>query len=97
MLVPCTRYHAVLYNYTFRSASDMNDYSVISSTQLTFTSGQTSNGDEVCIDIEIIDDDDYEGDHQLTVELESVSPSSAAVVSSPNTSVIMIRDNSGEY
>ena len=49
----------------------------------------------MCIDIEIIDDDDYEGDNQqFTVMFDSLSVSATLAIATGNAS-INIQDNNG--
>ena len=42
---------------------------------MTFMEYATSNGDSKCIEVPIIDDEDYEGDHQFTAELNPIQGS----------------------
>ena len=52
------------------------------------------NGDMICIDIAIIDDDDYEANHDFSLSIHlSVSPTLATV--GPNA-IITIQDNGGK-
>ena len=61
----------------------------------TFMENVAVNGDMICIDIAIIDDDDYEADHDFSLAIQlSVSPTLATV--GPN-SIITIQDNGGKY
>ena len=61
--------------------------------QVTFPSGGTAEGDTKCIAIGIVDDEDYEEDHQFTVQFSSVSPPSAA--SGVGSATVTIQDNEG--
>ena len=68
---------------------------MISGNSLTFGSGNASNGDSQCIEVTVTDDDVFEGDQQLTVTIDSVSPSSVASIGSPNSLTVTIEDNNG--
>ena len=67
-----------------------SDYNAISST-LEFPVNSTS-GDEQCINITIVDDNDVEGDEMFTVTLERII---GAVTLSQGTTVVTITDNEG--
>ena len=58
-------------------------------TQLTYTTGSLS----VCVDIQILDDSDVEGDHSFEVLITDVTLGSILITSSVTT--ITITDNIG--
>ena len=57
---------------------------------LTFTAG-SMDGDSQCATIDIIDDDDVEGEHTFTVSLQT--PSSNGVIGTQSTATVTITDN----
>ena len=66
-----------------------------SGTQLTFPTS-SSNGDEICRSVIIIDDDNLEGDHPFTVTITGVSPGRGSITPT-STTTITIHDNHGEW
>lgn len=76
----------------------VEDFTVdLSTLNQIFSSGSTSNGDSVCINIGIVEDDIYEEDQQFNVRIASLSPSTAANSASPDSVSITIQDNDGLY
>ena len=73
----------------------VEDFAVASAVTQTFTSGGTINGGSVCIIIDIVEDDVYEENEDFTVSINSVSPSSAAIVGAPDNVTKTIQDNQG--
>lgn len=63
---------------------------------MTFTSGTTSNGDRVCVDIILPEDDVYEEDEEFTITIKSVSPSTAALAGSLSSITIILQDINGQ-
>ena len=76
-------------------SDDPEDFSVTTSTYVTFPSGTTSDGDSQCITIDIVDDDIYEEDQHFMVEIKSATPTTSASVGSPNSASVTIQDNNG--
>ena len=70
------------------------DFSALSGLEVTFTSG-SPNGAQQSVDIVIIDDAALEGDHEFTVELISINPSSV-MIGMPSSTVVTITDNEGD-
>ena len=60
-----------------------------------FSTG-ADDGDTECISIMIVDDDDFEGDHSFTVEIDSITPNTIDIFLSTTPAVIVIQDNTGE-
>ena len=63
---------------------------------MVFISGDSLNGDSVCIVINIADDDVYEGSEELLIGIMAVSPPSAAVIGAVSNAVKQIQDNEGQ-
>ena len=63
--------------------------------EVVFPEGTPSSSDSHCITISTIDDDDYEENHQFTVELRVISNDSIITLGSPSVSTITIQDNFG--
>ena len=78
----------------FLTAAVGSDYALLMTTA-TFESGMTSNGDNQCIQIDIMEDDIYEQDEIFIFRISSVTPSSAAVIGSPMQVTKTIQDNAG--
>lgn len=68
---------------------NQRDFAFGSNTQLTFTSGSLV----ACVDIDILDDSDIEGNHQFEVMITDVTLGDIMISLSITT--IMIMDNSG--
>ena len=67
-----------------------------SDTSLTFNSSQSlSDGDSVCLQIDIIDDDIYEEDQQFSVSIAAVTPNLVAVIGENNSVTMTIQDSNG--
>ena len=79
----------------FLTAAVGSDYALLMTTA-TFESGMTSNGDNQCIQIDIMEDDIYEQDEIFIFRISSVTPSSAAVIGSPMQVTKTIQDNDGK-
>ena len=62
---------------------------------MAFTSGTTSNGSRVCVDIILPEDDVYEEDERFTISITSVSPTTAAVIGPQSSFTIKLEDNEG--
>jgi len=58
----------------------------------TFASG-ASNGSTACISIDIVDDNNFEGDHEFQVQILNIAPSIAS--GAGNLAPVMIQDNNG--
>ena len=71
--------------------ANQSDFVLGSNTQLTFTSGSLN----TCLDIEILDDSNVEGDHQFEILITDVTLGGFMMNSSVTT--ITIIDNSGIY
>ena len=69
---------------------------MISSPTITFASG-SSDGTSACTNVDIIDDDNFEGDHSFDITLDgtTVAPASCASVGMPDTATVTITDNDG--
>ena len=80
------------HHVLFIAPDEGDDYTVMSDST-TFGSGAT-NGDTACISIDIVDDDDFEGDHDFLVQILSISPSIASGGGSLAT--VTIQDNNGK-
>ena len=84
---------------------DMNDYTLIPPMPPmdTFMANMAADGDMICIDIAITDDDDYEADHTFSLAIQlSLSPTTSVPVSPTLATVIggaliTIQDNGGKY
>ena len=50
-----------------------------------------------CINITVIDDNFFEGDHQFTVMLTNPSPSTIVIDSNDDDVTVTIRDSDGNY
>ena len=70
------------------------DFNPLGSTSFIFSvGGPTTN----CIDFNIIDDEELEGDHDFTVEITDISSMSPhATISSFSITVVTITDNEGK-
>ena len=78
-----------------------DDYTALVSQQLTFTSGQSSSGDNTqCFDVDVKDDNVYEGQLPLAFEMFSVhltsDSSSVAINSTLANATVTIFDNDSE-
>ena len=62
---------------------------------MVFSSGNSFDNDSVCIVINIVEDDVYEGSEEFLVIIASVSPLSAAAIGEPSTVLKNIQDNNG--
>ena len=72
-----------------------DDYTALVSQQLTFTSGQSSSGDNTqCTDVNIVDDSFYEGDEVFYVKLSSNVSSVVIDPSSASTNMSITNDDS---
>ena len=63
--------------------------------EVVFPEGTQSNSDPRCITISTVDDDDYEENHQFSVELRVISNDSIITPGSPSLITIAIQDNTG--
>ena len=64
------------------------------STQVTFPSGTTTNGDTECLSIVIIDDNDFEEDQNFQVQIGMITPS---IASGTGSALVTIQDNNGNF
>ena len=71
------------------------DYVFVSSTTVTFQSGNTSNGTTQCVQIQVIDDDAYEENEVFIVRIASIMPASVARNGSLFEATYTIQDNTG--
>ena len=71
------------------------DFNPLGSTSFIFSvGGLTTN----CIDFNITDDEELEGDHDFTVEITDISSMPPhAMISSSSINVVTITDNEGKY
>ena len=69
------------------SGSDFTDPGAVT---LTFPAG-SMDGDSQCSTIDVLDDDDVEGEHSFTVSLQN--PSSNGVIGTQETATVTITDN----
>ena len=69
------------------SGSDFTDPGAVT---LTFSAGSVD-GDSQCSTIDVLDDDDVEGEHSFTVSLQN--PSSNGVIGTQETATVTITDN----
>lgn len=76
-------------SFLFASTDNQNDFVFDPTTQLSFTTGSFS----ACVDIEILDDDNIEGDHQFEVLITDATLGTILITSSVTT--ITIIDNAG--
>ena len=60
-----------------------------------FASGNNGNVKTEIIQISVTDDDVYEESEQITVNISSVEPSSAAVIGEPHSNTYTVLDNDG--
>ena len=70
------------------------DFTEPSLLQVTFSSGDVV-GDTACTTLGIIDDNNLEGDHEFTVNLESVTPPGPVISNSSSTTTVSIMDDEG--
>ena len=69
------------------------DFDITGNLDIVFTEG-SMNGDTGCVNIPILEDPDFEGDHTFQVEIGSVSPS---IVDPPlNLVAVTIMDDGGK-
>ena len=61
---------------------------------VTFPSGMTENGDNQCVEIQIIDDDIYEEDEVFLVSISTVMPPSSVMIGTQSINKT-IWDNAG--
>ena len=82
-----------LYFFIFIFPSAIQDFSSFGSVITTFSvGGPTTN----CIDFNITDDEELEGDHDFTVEITDISSMTPhAMIGSSNITVVTITDNEG--
>ena len=64
-------------------------------TSVTFQSGSTANGDTLCVQIDIEDDDIYEENEVFLVGINTITPSSAAMTGATPQATKTIQDNMG--
>ena len=70
------------------------DFTEPSPLQVTFSSGDVV-GDTACTAFGIINDNNLEGDHEFTVNLESVTPPGPVISNSSSTTTVSIMDDEG--
>ena len=58
-------------------------------------SNNVSNSDILCVGIEIVDDDIYEGSEEFLIGIDSVVPPSVASIGASNLLVKNVTDNDG--
>ena len=95
MLATSMKYLLLLLLLIF--LDDVNDYTLMppAPPMDTFMENVAVNGDMICIDIAIIDDDDYEDAHEFSLAIQlSVSPTLATA---GGNAIITIQDNGGKY
>ena len=80
--------------YCFLS-DEGQDYNVPTPPTVTFTTG-AMNGAIECLNITLIDDDNYEGNHSFTAEIDSIVPATLDIDISNSSATILILDNNGE-
>ena len=82
-------------NMFFSYVDDVNDYTLIPPIMDTFeASANPPDGATICLDIDIIDDDDYEADHDFTVAIQLSVTSTLAMAGS--NALVTIQDNGGK-
>ena len=80
----------------------MNDYTLVAPiTGIFDASANPPDGATICLDIDIIDDDDYEKDQQFTVAIQLSVPSTQLPVSpdlamTVGNALVTIQDNGGK-
>ena len=77
--------------YLVYSAAPAQDFQSVS-TQLSFTSGQTT-GDTQCIDIQVLDDSILESDETFTLQLAADDISVVTISVGTDSSVVTIRED----
>ena len=82
---------SVMIYIQFNAVQGM-DYDVVGSSSATFPAGMPG---MACIDVTIIDDDDYQGEHDFTLHILSVSPMLPIVP--PSYVTITITDPEGVF
>ena len=70
------------------------DYTTPADPTVTFAVGD-GDGDSQCLSVTILNDDDFEGNHNFTVDIMSIEPSSVDIDTSDIGSVV-IEDDDGE-
>ena len=78
-------------NYCVLISPDNDDFTVMDNSA-TFGSGAID-GSTACINIDIIDDSNFEGDHVFQVQIRDITPSIASGTGS--LASVMIQDNNG--
>ena len=74
------------------------DFSVVTPLLMVFSgNGSVTNGESVCIAMNIRDDDIYEETQVFYIEIVAVSPLSAAVIATPSSAAKSIQDNQGGF
>ena len=91
----CTCLSHVIIHSSHIPLDDGSDFLMPTATDLivTFPEG-SGNGASDCFQIEILDDDDFEGDHEFGINVMSVSPAGIATFS--GLAQIIIMDNDGK-
>ena len=82
------------YVYTFVSLASEEDFEFIPPVMVVFNHDNLD-GDTLCTEIGIVDDDIYEGNEQFLVTITSVFPSSAAIIGTTSSLLKYIEDNGG--
>ena len=82
-------------NFYFFPPSAVGDFNPFGSVITTFSvGGPTTN----CIDFNITDDEELEGNHNFTVEITDISSMPPhAIIGTLNTTVVTITDNESKY
>ena len=74
-----------------------DDYTALVSQQLTFTSGQSSSGDNTqCFDVDIVADNIYEGLEMFTVQLFS-RITTVTIAAASQSATVDIEDSTSEW
>ena len=81
-------------NFSFLSVNGQ-DFTSPAMPTVVFNTG-ADNGDTVCTSITIIDDDDFEGDHSFTADIDAITPSTIDIMLSTTAAEIVIQDDEGE-
>ena len=71
------------------------DYMAPTPPEVVFPEGTQSSSDSRCVTVSTIDDDDYEENHQFSVELRVISNDLIVTLGSPSVITITIQDNFG--
>ena len=71
------------------------DFVVITPATVTFREGSV-NGDTECLNIPVINENDFEGDHSFQAQLMAIEPTSVPLMLGSTLATVTIQDSDGE-